>query len=65
MTPTSVGTRPLPSLNSVVYRLLDRLYWGFPLPQQPVTEKNISKDERYQQICLRFTAGEPPRRNRR
>ena len=58
MTPTSVGTLPLPSLNSVVNRLLDRLYWGIPLPQQPITEKQISKDERNQQICLRFATGD-------
>jgi hypothetical protein len=58
VTPTSVGTVPLPSLNSVVNRLLDRLYWGIPIPQQPITEKHISKDERNQQICLRFASGE-------
>ncbi len=57
VTPTSVGTAPLPSLNSAVNRLLDRLYWGIPVPQKPITEKHISKDERNQQICLRFATG--------
>jgi hypothetical protein len=58
VTPTSVGTVLLPSLNSVVNRLLERLYDGIGFPQKPVTEKHISKDERNQQICSSYALGD-------
>jgi hypothetical protein len=54
----SVGAGPLPSLNAAAYRLLERLYWGILLPQMPITEKHISKDERSQQICSRYALGD-------
>lgn len=31
---------------------------GIPIPQKPVTEKQVSKDKRNEQICLRFAAGD-------
>ena len=55
---TGVGTVPLPSLNAAALRLLDRLYWGIPLPQQPISEKHISKEERNRKICERHNIGE-------
>jgi hypothetical protein len=58
VTPTGVKTVPLPSLNFVVIRLLERLYWGIPLPQMPVTEKHIPKEERNDLICKRYREGE-------
>jgi len=58
MTPTSVGTGPLPSLNTAVGWLLEHLYDGIGLPQKPVTEKHISKAERNQQICSRYALGD-------
>ena len=58
LAPTGVGAPPLPTLNSAVNRLLDRLYWGIPLPQKPITEKHIPKDERNDLICERYANGE-------
>lgn len=58
MASTSVGAGSLLSLTSVVNQLHNRLYWGIPVPQKPVTEKQVSKDERNQQICFRFAAGD-------
>ena len=58
LAPTGVGAPPLPTLNFAVNRLLDRLYWGIPLPQKPVTEKHIPKDERNDLICERYAEGE-------
>jgi hypothetical protein len=58
MTPTGVGTVPLPSLTIAVVRLLERLYWDIPLPGMPITEKHIPKAERNDLICERYRAGE-------
>ncbi len=58
VTPTGVGTVPLPALIFAINRLLDRLYWAVPLPQKPITEKHVPKDERNQQICARFALGD-------
>jgi hypothetical protein len=58
MTPTGVGTIPLPSLNVAAYRLLEHLYWSIPLPPKPITEKHIPKDKRNALIRERYTAGE-------
>lgn len=58
MTPTGVGTVPLPTLNTAANRLLERLYWDIPLPQMPVTEKHIPKEERNVLICERYREGE-------
>jgi hypothetical protein len=58
VTPTDVGTIPLPSLNAAAYRLLERLYWGIPLPPKPITEKYIPKEERNALICERYAEGE-------
>jgi hypothetical protein len=55
---TGVRTAPLPSLNAAAYRLLERLYWGIPLPQKPITEKHIPKEQRNDLICERYAAGE-------
>ena len=55
---TGVRTAPLPSLNAAAYRLLDRLYWGSPLSQKPITEKHIPKEERNDLICARYAEGE-------
>ena len=56
--PTSVGTVPLPSLNAAANRLLDRLYWGIPVPQKPLTEKHVSKETRNDLICERYAEGD-------
>lgn len=58
MTPTGVGTVPLPSLNGAANQMLQRLYWGIPLPQEPITEKHIPKEQRNDLICERHTTGE-------
>lgn len=58
MTPTDIGAVLLPSLNFAVSRLLECLYLGIPLPEQPTTEKHISKEERNNVICERYSAGE-------
>jgi DNA-binding NarL/FixJ family response regulator len=58
MTPTGVGTAPLPSLNSAIQHVLELLYWNAPFPEVPLTNKHISLSERNQQICERYVAGE-------
>jgi DNA-binding NarL/FixJ family response regulator len=56
--PTGVGAAPVPSLNTAVRWLLDRLYEGIPLPETPVTDKLVSLSERDRHICARYAAGE-------
>ena len=58
MTPTGVRTVPLPSLNIAANRVLERLYWGIPVPQKPITEKHIPREQRNHLICERFATGE-------
>lgn len=55
---TGIGTVPLPSLNSTVIRLHERLHWGVPLSQKPITRKHIPKDDHNRQICNRYKTGE-------
>src|SRR5690242_4647734 len=43
LAPTGFGTQPLPSLSSVIQRVLDFLYWGVPYPIRPIT---LSREER-------------------
>jgi hypothetical protein len=45
-------------LNAAVNRLLERLYWDIPLPEKPITEKHIPKEERNDLICKRYREGE-------
>ncbi len=58
MTLTGFGTARVPSLNSAILRMLERLYVGIPLPLQPISEKHLSKSERSAQICERYAHGE-------
>jgi DNA-binding NarL/FixJ family response regulator len=58
LTPTGVGAAPVPSLNTAVRWLLDRLYEGIPLPETPVTDKHVPLSERNRHVCARYAAGE-------
>jgi hypothetical protein len=58
VTPTGVGTAPLPSLNFAIQHVLELLYSNIPLPEVPLTDKHVSLSERNQQICERYVAGE-------
>lgn len=58
VTPTGVGTAPLPSLNSAIQHVLELLYADMPLPEIPPTDKHVPLLERNRQICERYVAGE-------
>ena len=58
LTPTGVGTRPLPSLNSAIVLTIELLYWEIPLSETPITDKYVALSERNRQICARYEAGE-------
>ena len=58
MTLTGFGTACVPSLNTAILRVLDQLYFGIPLPLQPISEKHLSRSERNTQICERYSHGQ-------
>jgi hypothetical protein len=58
VTPTGVGAAPVPSLNTAIHWLLDRLYRGIPLPETSVTDKHVPLSERNRHICAHYAAGE-------
>ena len=62
MTPTGVGTRPLPTLDTsaltiAIVKLLEDLYLDIVLPDAPISRKHVSKAERNAQIILRYMNG--------
>lgn len=58
MTLTGFGAAPVPSLNIAIQRVLELLYAGVPLPEYPVTNRQVSLDERNRLICARYADGE-------
>jgi hypothetical protein len=58
MNPTGFDITRIPSMNTAVQCVLDRLYHGIPRPTQPVLPEYLSKVERNEQIRARYAAGE-------
>lgn len=58
LTPTGFDITRIPSMNTAIRRVLDLLYHGIPRPTQPVTDKQVSLNERNRLICACYAAGE-------
>ena len=56
--PTGFQDASLLALDSAIRSVLERLYRDIPLPDQPVTNKHVSKAERNAGIRARYAAGE-------
>jgi hypothetical protein len=58
VTPTGVGSVPLPFFARAVLRLLERLYRGRLLPTAPISRKHIANTDRNTLIRKRYEDGE-------
>lgn len=48
----------LHTLEDAVHAIITRLYAGFSIPDKPVSDKQVAKTERNEQIRKRFERGE-------